>query len=145
MTATDLFDLERFVAAQADAYDPALREIRAGRKTSHWMWFIFPQIAGLGMSAMSQRYAISGADEARAYLHHPLLGARLKKCTATLNALKGRSAEAIFGGIDARKLQSSLTLFDHVAGADDPFAACLALYYGGERDAATLHLLGGPA
>jgi uncharacterized protein (DUF1810 family) len=139
---TDPYNLQRFVTAQAGTYAAALAEIRAGRKTSHWMWFIFPQIAGLGRSAMAQLYAISGADEARAYLDHPLLGERLRECTEALNALRVPDAEAIFGGTDAMKLKSSLTLFDAVSQPAGPFAMCLARYFGGARDAATLHLLG---
>lgn len=139
---TDPYNLQRFVIAQAETYAAALAEIRAGRKTSHWMWYIFPQIAGLGRSAMAKFYAISGADEARAYLDHPLLGERLCECTEALNALHGPDAEAIFGGTDAMKLESSLTLFDAVSQAAGPFDLCLARYFGGARDAATLHLLG---
>lgn len=137
----DPFALARFVAAQATSYDQALAEIRAGRKVSHWMWFIFPQLSGLGMSAMSRRYAISGLAEARAYLAHPLLGGRILECTHTLNGLNA-SAQAIFGPVDALKLHSSLTLFDAAGDRHDPFAPCLARYYGGQPDAATLRLLG---
>lgn len=138
----DPFDLARFVAAQTAVYGNALAEIRAGRKTSHWMWFIFPQLAGLGTSAMSRRYAISGLAEARAYLAHPLLGARIRECTEILNRLEGCGVETIFGAMDAMKLQSSLTLFHAAGDRHDPFAPCLARYYGGEMDAATLRLLG---
>lgn len=141
MAAADPFDLEHFVEAQRDVYDGALAEIRSGRKQGHWMWFIFPQIAGLGMSAMSRRFALNGADEARAYLAHPILGARLRACVAALCTLPGGDAAAIMGGIDAMKLKSCLTLFDHVAEPGDPFAACLDKYYGGERDKRTQELL----
>jgi uncharacterized protein (DUF1810 family) len=136
------FDLARFIAAQASTHEKALAEIRAGRKTSHWMWFIFPQLSGLGPSAMSQRYAISGIDEARAYLAHPLLGPRIRECTEVLNQLAGRTAKAIFGPVDAMKLHSSLTLFTEAGNEQEPFAHCLVRYYGGKRDAATLRLLG---
>lgn len=138
----DPFDLARFVAAQAGIYEQALAEISAGRKTSHWMWFIFPQIGGLGSSAMSRRYAISGLDEARAYLAHPLLGRRLRECTWKLNGLQEKSAGKIFGPVDAMKLQSSMTLFEAAGAKGEPFAACLQHYYGGQRDPKTLDLLG---
>lgn len=134
--------LARFVEAQAHTYADALAELRDGRKESHWMWFVFPQIAGLGTSPTSRFYAIASLDEARAYLAHPLLGARLRECTEAVLAHAGMSAETIFGGIDAVKLRSSMTLFDRVAGADNPFDRCLAAFFGGERDARTLALLG---
>jgi uncharacterized protein (DUF1810 family) len=133
-------DLDRFVAAQEGVIDQALAELRAGAKTSHWMWFVFPQIAGLGHSAMAQRYAIADLAEARAYLTHPLLGPRLIDATEAMLGRAGhRSAETILGGIDAIKLRSSMTLFE-AAGGDGaaPFAACLDAFYGGERDPATL-------
>ncbi len=139
MTAS--FDLDRFVAAQAQIYDTALGEIRRGAKRSHWMWFIFPQIAGLGSSEMARRYAIASLDEARAYLAHPVLGARLRDCVAALQDLTGTSAEAVFGGIDALKLRSSLTLFVE-AGGGGLFTAALDRWFGGEADAATLARLG---
>lgn len=138
----DAFDLARFITAQSGVYDQALAEIHAGRKASHWMWFIFPQLSGLGMSAMSQLYAISGVEEAKAYLAHPLLGQRLRECVNILNHLEGRTAEGIFGQVDVMKLHSSLTLFAEAGDADDPFARCLARYYGGRREAATMRLLG---
>ena len=138
---SDPFDLERFVAAQAGTYETALAEIRRGRKRSHWMWFIFPQLAGLGHSAMAQRYAIQSLDEARAYLDHPLLGPRLRACVAALQHLAETDAEAVFGGIDAVKLRSSLTLFVEVS--DDPlFPAALEHWFEGKADEATLKLLG---
>src|SRR3954454_3991697 len=108
-------DLDRFVAAQAPVYATVLAELRAGRKQSHWMWFVFPQLAGLGRSATALFYGIASADEARAYLAHPLLGARLRECLAALSAHEGGSAEAIFGVVDAMKLRSSITLFEAVA------------------------------
>ena len=136
------FDLQRFVAAQEDIYAQALAELKAGRKQSHWMWFVFPQLAGLGTSPMAVRYALKSADEARAYLAHPVLGPRLREGVAALLAHRGAHPEAILGGIDALKFRSSLTLFEAVA--DDPalFAEALDAFYAGERDARTLELLG---
>lgn len=134
-------ELERFVAAQAGTFDRALAEIARGRKASHWMWFVFPQIAGLGHSDMARRYAITSRAEAAAYLAHPLLGPRLHACLAALAALPaGATAESVFGGIDALKLCSSLTLFE-AAGGGEPFAAALDRWFGGARDGATLRLL----
>ncbi|KTR82983.1 calpastatin [Novosphingobium barchaimii] len=130
-------DLHRFVAAQAQTYADALAEIRAGAKRSHWMWFIFPQIAGLGRSTMAQHYAIASLDEARAYLAHPLLGARLRECVSALNSLETTTAERVFGTIDAMKLRSSLTLFE-AAGAD--FGGTIDRWFG-DRDSQTLALL----
>ena len=134
--------LDRFVTAQAPVYDQALGELRRGRKESHWMWYIFPQLAGLGTSAMAQTYAIASASEARAYLAHPLLGTRLRECTEAVLAHADRSAEQIFGGIDARKYRSSMTLFEAVGGGAGPFGAALDLFYAGSRDGITLGLLG---
>lgn len=134
-------DLERFVSAQARIYPQALAELRRGRKTSHWMWFVFPQIAGLGHSDTARSYAIRDAAEARAYLAHPLLGARLIEATQAATAAAGAAA-AILGGIDALKLRSSMTLFAAVADDPAPFDAALARFYDGERDPATLALLG---
>src|SRR3954447_14871975 len=108
-------DLDRFVRAQQGVYDDAVRELRAGRKTSHWMWFVFPQIAGLGRSPMAQRYAIGSLDEARAYVAHPVLGERLRESSRALLAHAGTNAEQILGGIDAMKLRSSMTLFDRAS------------------------------
>ena len=136
----DSFDLDRFVTAQAHTYPAALAELRAGAKRSHWMWFVFPQIAGLGHSAMAQRYAIRSLAEARAYLAHPLLGPRLHECLAALAALPPTSAERVFGGIDAIKLCSSLTLFAQ-AGGGTAFAEALTRWFGGEADQATLDRL----
>lgn len=129
-------DLERFVAAQ-DASPSFLEELRAGRKTSHWMWFVFPQIAGLGHSAMAQRYALASLDEARAYLAHPVLGARLRACVEVLLSLDERDPVAIFGSIDAMKLRSSLTLFMRAAPDETLFQRALDRFYGGAADAAT--------
>ena len=134
-------DLDRFVAAQATVYPRALAELRHGRKESHWMWFVFPQIAGLGFSPMAQHYAIASADEARAYLAHPLLGARLREATEAVLKHRGWSAEAIFGPIDAMKLRSSMTLFEAAAGGAGPFGDALEAFYDGERDPATLSRL----
>ena len=113
---SDPYDLSRFVDAQERVYDDAVGELRAGRKTSHWMWFVFPQIAGLGRSPTAQRYAISSLGEAEAYLAHPVLGERLRECARVLTELEGRSAEQVFGGLDALKLRSSMTLFADATG-----------------------------
>ncbi len=138
----DDHDLERFVAAQGDGvYDGALRELRAGRKTGHWMWFIFPQLAGLGRSQLSQRYAIASLDEARAYLAHPVLGGRLREAASALLELEGGTAEQILGPIDATKLRSSMTLFSRAAPADPVFRDVLARYFEGREDPATLERL----
>src|SRR3954465_10706359 len=137
------FNLDRFVAAQAEIYGQALAELRAGRKQSHWMWFVFPQIAGLGLSPTARFYAIASAAAARAYLPPPLLGARLIECTQALLAHRNRSAEAILGPVDAIKLRSSMTLFEAVAGDPAPFASVLDSFFGAERDPATLKLLDG--
>ena len=134
--------LQRFVDAQDPVYERVLAELRAGRKTSHWMWFVFPQIAGLGRSPMAQRYAITGLDEARAYLAHPVLGARLRECTQLLLDHTGLTAFDIFGGIDAIKLRSSMTLFASAADDASLFRAVLDRYYDGEDDGATLTELG---
>ena len=154
----DPWRLERFVAAQerGGTYQRAVRELRAGTKVSHWMWFVFPQVAGLGMSAMSREYAISSVAEARAYLAHPVLGPRLRECARVVAGAEGRSAERIFGPVDAMKLRSSMTLFA-AAEADEAgparaagggqapgeadgnvFRAVLAKYFGGVPDEATV-------
>ena len=131
-------DLERFVTAQARDWAGALAELRRGRKTGHWIWYVFPQIAGLGMSSTSQHYAIRDLAEARAYLAHPVLSARLTEAAEAVRADAGRaSAEAMLGGIDAVKLRSSATLFE-AAGGGPVFAALIDAFFGGERDAATL-------
>ena len=133
--------LARFLDAHRDTYDTALAELRAGDKHSHWMWFIFPQIAGLGVSPTARFYALRDLDEAQAYLAHPLLAARLAECIDAMLGWAGqRSAEAILGGIDAVKLRSSCTLFE-AAGGDARFGQCLAAFFDGARDAATLALL----
>ena len=130
-------DLDRFVSAQDGVYPIAVAELRAGRKTSHWMWFVFPQIAGLGRSDMSRRYAISSLDEAKAYLEHPVLGPRLRECASFVAQAKAQSAEQIFGGIDAQKLQSSMTLFLRAAPDEPLFKQVLDQYFGGQADSAT--------
>jgi uncharacterized protein (DUF1810 family) len=136
-------DLQRFVDAQDGDHDRALAELRAGEKRSHWMWFVFPQLAGLGRSAMAQQYAISSLDEARAYLDHPVLGARLRECTRAVLDAVPRSAEQIFGGIDAVKLRSSMTLFARAAGPDETlFTDVLAAYFDGAADPLTTQKLG---
>ncbi|MGW4948535.1 DUF1810 domain-containing protein [Actinoplanes sp. NPDC004185] len=134
-------DLARFVSAQEDVHEQALAELTAGSKRSHWMWFVFPQIAGLGRTATAQHYAIADLDEARAYLAHPVLGPRLAECARALLGVQGRTATQILGTPDDLKLRSSMTLFAHAA--DDPavFRAVLDRYYGGEDDPATLQRL----
>ncbi len=136
-SVSDRSDLERFVTAQEGVYESALAQLRAGRKTGHWMWFVFPQIAGLGMSAMSQRYAIASAAEARAYLDHPVLGARLAECARVLTELPGHDPVDVFGGIDAIKLRSSMTLFARASEDDSIYYAVLDQYFGGEPDPQT--------
>jgi uncharacterized protein (DUF1810 family) len=137
------FDLERFVAAQEGVYDGALRELRAGRKTGHWIWFVFPQMVGLGRSGPSRFYGIGSIGEARAYLGHPVLGPRLRECVAAVLATSGDDPEEIFGEIDARKVRSSMTLF-HRAAPDEPlFREALERFYGGAADEKTDALLRG--
>jgi len=133
---SDTYHLERFVAAQdqGGVYDSAVSELRAGHKTGHWMWFVFPQIAGLGESAMSRRYAIGSLDEARAYLDHPVLGARLAECARILSERDDLSAVEIFGSVDAQKLRSSMTLFARAAPADPVFQMVLDRYFAGSAD-----------
>jgi uncharacterized protein (DUF1810 family) len=130
-------DLDRFLAAQSPVYDDVVAELRGGRKSSHWMWFVFPQIAGLGYSEMSLRYAIGSLDEARAYLAHPLLGTRLRECAGLVLGAAAPSAEDIFGRVDAVKLRSSMTLFHRAAPAEPLFERVLARYFGGVADEAT--------
>ncbi len=137
----DEHDLGRFVAAQADSHATALAELRRGRKAGHWMWWVFPQLAGLGRSVTAQAYAIRSAAEARAYLAHPLLGPRLIEAAEAVAAAPG-SAAAIMGPVDAVKLRSSMTLFEAVATDAAPFRAVLERCFGGERDEVTLGLLG---
>ena len=139
---SDEFDLQRFVDAQARNYADALAELRAGRKTSHWMWYVFPQIAGLGFSAMAQRYAIGSLEEARAYLAHPVLGARLRECVEAVLAIEHRSAHEIFGSPDDMKLRSSLTLFASAAPQEPIFEEALDRCFAGAPDPKTLEKLG---
>lgn len=138
----DPYRLDRFVSAQdrGGTYQRALAELRAGAKAGHWMWFVFPQVAGLGLSAMSREFAISSIEEARAYLAHPVLGPRLRECARVVADTEGRSAEQVFGPVDAMKLRSSMTLFA-AAGqgpAESVFAAVLGKYFNGVADEATL-------
>jgi uncharacterized protein (DUF1810 family) len=134
----DAFNLQRFLDAQAPVYEQARRELEAGRKESHWMWFIFPQIAGLGQSPMSIRFAIASLDEAKAYLAHSMLGARLRECARLTLDVEGKSAREIFGSIDEIKFRSSMTLFVHAALDEDVFQRCLDKYFSGDPDPATL-------
>ena len=136
----DPFDLERFVRAQDGVYEQALREVRAGAKRGHWMWFVFPQVAGLGYSPMAQRYAVTGLDEARAYLAHPVLGPRLVACARALLELPGDDPERVLGSVDALKLRSSMTLFGAAAPEDGVFNKVLVKFYD-SPDPRTLELL----
>lgn len=137
----DPFDLQRFVHAQETVYTQALAELCDGRKRTHWMWFIFPQIDGLGHSATTKHYAIKSRAEARQYLAHPVLGARVTECAETILKIKGRSAYAIFGSPDDMKLKSSMTLFATVADSGAVFEQVLTMYFQGQRDTRTLSLL----
>jgi uncharacterized protein (DUF1810 family) len=137
----DAFNLERFVDAQAPLYDEVRQELKVGRKQSHWMWFIFPQIAGLGQSPMSIRFAIASLDEAKAYLAHPVLGARLRECARLTLDVEGRSARDIFGSIDEMKFRSSMTLFARAAPDEEVFERCLNKYFAGSPDPITLATL----
>ena len=141
MNSEDPYDLQRFVTAQEDHYDDALEEIQSGAKKTHWMWYIFPQFAGLGQSMVSARYAIRSVDEAKAYLAHPVLGARLIEIArATLN-VEGRNAREVFGSPDDLKLKSCSTLFAHVSPDQSVFHELLNKYFGGLADGYTLRLL----
>jgi uncharacterized protein (DUF1810 family) len=142
---SDPYNLGRFLEAQENSYAAALQELQAGQKRSHWMWFIFPQIQGLGFSPTAQYYAIKGLDEAQAYLAHPVLGPRLCECTAAVNAVDGKSLAQIFGYPDHLKFRSSMTLFELASGADSEFSKALDKYCAGQRDDATLDLAGKPA
>jgi len=139
----DPFELQRFVEAQDPVIDEVRGELRAGRKRSHWMWFVFPQLEGLGSSAMAQRYAIASLAEARAYLAHPLLGPRLRDCSALVLALEGRDIHQIFGAPDDIKFWSSMTLFDVAAASEPVFRDCLNKYFGGRSDRGTLSRIEG--
>ncbi|MGO8967110.1 DUF1810 domain-containing protein [Mycobacterium sp.] len=136
-SASDRFDLQRFVDAQARVYPDVLDELRAGRKRSHWIWFIFPQVDDLGSSPTTARYAISSLEEARAYLRHDVLGPRLHECTRLVNAVQGRSIGEIFGSPDDLKVRSSMTLFARATQDNEDFVELLARYYGGEEDPLT--------
>jgi uncharacterized protein (DUF1810 family) len=138
----DPYNLGRFVAAQEDVFEQACGELRRGRKTGHWMWFIFPQMAGLGFSAMSQRYAIASLDEARAYLAHLVLGPRLREVCQIVNEIEGRTVYQVFGSPDDMKLRSSVTLFAHATAENAVFVEVIRRYFGGEWDKRTLELMG---
>jgi len=139
---SDRYNLSRFVLAQDPVFSRVCAELAAGRKQSHWMWFIFPQLAGLGSSPLAQRYAIGSLAEARAYLAHPLLGERLRSCTQLVNRISGHTVQEIFGYPDYLKFRSSMTLFAHAAvGPVEPFSEALARYFAGEEDPLTRELL----
>ncbi len=137
----DPYNLRRFVDAQQAVYETVCRELRQGRKRSHWMWFIFPQVRGLGHSEMAQKFAISSRDEAKAYLAHPVLGPRLRECSRIVADLEGKSVEDIFGYPDDRKFRSSMTLFAQTAKDNEIFRRCLEKYFQGEPDSLTLAAL----
>jgi len=141
MTPADPYDLDRFLVAQQPVIGAVRDELRLGRKASHWMWFVFPQLAGLGRSAMAQHYAIGSVEEARAFLDHPVLGSRLVECVELVLAVEGRMAHDIFGSPDDMKLRSCLTLFDSI-DRNGVFARALERYFEGKPDRATLDLLG---
>ena len=141
---SDPFDLERFVDAQAPVYRNVVEELRSGRKRSHWMWFVFPQLRGLGGSPTAVHYGIASLEEARAYLRHELLGPRLRECARLVNAVQGRSVSEIFGSPDDLKLRSSMTLFARATDDNDEFLALLDKYYDGQQDQLTLTRLPGP-
>ncbi|WP_110947113.1 DUF1810 domain-containing protein [Pseudomonas bohemica] len=138
----DQYDLQRFLDAQEPVFEKALLELRNGRKRSHWMWFIFPQLKGLGHSEMAQRFGISGREEALAYLHHPCLGARLESCSRALLQWRHRSATQIMGSPDDLKLRSSMTLFASVAPENPLFQEVIEAFFGGKPDSATVSRLG---
>jgi uncharacterized protein (DUF1810 family) len=138
---TDAYNLHRFLNAQEGVYDTVLAELRAGRKSSHWIWFIFPQIPGLGHSAMAQQFAITSLDEAKAYLRHPILGPRLRACTQLVLEVNGRSAEEIFGYTDHLKFRSCMTLFLTAASDNTIFNDALLKFFDGQPDQLTLDLL----
>jgi uncharacterized protein (DUF1810 family) len=137
-SSSDPFDLNRFVEAQAPVYHRVVEELRGGRKRSHWMWFVFPQLSGLGSSPMAARYAISSLEEARAYLRHDLLGQRLHECTELVNQVRGRSIAQIFGSPDDLKLCSSMTLFARATDDNQDFVTLLSKYYDGQQDPLTV-------
>jgi uncharacterized protein (DUF1810 family) len=137
----DPHNLERFVEAQTPVFDAVVEELRAGRKRSHWMWFVFPQVKGLGSTAMAVKYGIASRDEASAYLAHDVLGPRLRQCAQLVTRSGAVTAQTLMGSVDALKLRSSMTLFAEVADDDADFVAVLQKYYGGERDSKTLERL----
>ena len=137
----DRYNLDRFVAAQEGMFEQACAELRRGRKTGHWMWFIFPQIAGLGFSEMSREYAIRSIDEARAYLTHATLGPRLREICAIVNEIEGKTAYQIFGSPDDMKLRSSMTLFAHATEENGVFVEVIRKYFGGVEDERTVELM----
>ena len=137
----DPYNLQRFVDAQDPVIEDVTEELRSGRKRTHWMWYVFPQLEGLGRSQMARRYAISSREEAEAYLAHSILGPRLRECTELVNAMEGRSANDVFGSPDDLKFRSSMTLFETVADDPTPFRTALERYYDGEPDPKTLELL----
>jgi len=139
--STDPFNLKRFLDAQEATYQQALHELRAGQKRSHWSWYIFPQVAGLGSSRMSVLYAIRSLEEAMAYIAHPVLGLRLRECVVAMNSHAGISAEEILGAVDAQKFQSCLTLFAQADGSEPVFREELKKYFSGQLDATTLAIL----
>ena len=141
MNTDDPYDLNRFLSAQEGIYERALAELKGGQKHTHWMWFIFPQIDGLGYSPTAKRYSIKSIEEARQYLSHPVLGKRLLECAEAVVALKGGSVSEIFGYPDDLKFKSSMTLFEKIAGSDSVFSLALDRYCHGERDAMTLRLI----
>jgi len=141
MNEQDPYDLQRFLAAQAEVYECALGELRRGRKESHWIWYIFPQVAGLGPSSMAQRYAIQSRDEAIDYLNHPVLGRRLRECCKALLTHAGKRAEDIMGNLDDLKLRSSMTLFAAVSDSDSIFNRVLDAFYAGQMDERTITFL----
>ena len=138
---TSPYNLQRFLDAQQDVYQTVIQELRAGRKRTHWIWFIFPQVTGLGVSATARFYAIQDSDEAQAYLAHPVLGNRLVECTNIVLSVEGKSALDIFGGIDAMKFRSSMTLFAAIADSDPVFQQAIDKYFAGDADAKTLEIL----
>ncbi|MBA4374388.1 MAG: DUF1810 domain-containing protein [Thermodesulfovibrio sp.] len=141
MNQNDPHELKRFLDAQEGVYERALAELKNGQKRTHWIWYVFPQIDGLGHSPTAKRYAIKSLDEARQYLDHPVLGKRLRECTEAVNALRGASVSEIFGYPDDMKFKSSMTLFENIAGPGSLFSAALDRYCHGARDVTTLRLL----
>jgi len=142
MSAHDPHDLQRFVDAQQPVYAQVIEELRRGTKTGHWMWFIFPQVRGLGHSSLSERFGISSLEEAAAYLRHPILGPRLRECTSLVMGIERRSSQRIFGCTDNLKFRSSMTLFAQTTGDDELFEQALRKFYSGKHDDRTIEILG---